>query len=211
MNQNVLVHTLEDIGQDNAGLQVVVLGDGSAFVTQSSYARYVNMSQQAISKRCKNLEVFKVDDINNLWDDFSGIPVERDLIKTKITFPDGTNRVVVLIPPLIFSQWMLKDIPALGEFIISNGGHSYLRCLAGVDNENYNSPKSQLEVREFTKKIVAEHHKNKQKKKKSYRQINKFVGAKLERDNYLKVLELAKTNKMTITTMLNKIVNDYQE
>ncbi len=145
MTNQIIVHTLEDIGQDNAGLQVVVLPDGQAFCTQSSYSRYANMSQQAISKRCQTLEVVDVESITNI-SSTTKVVDGKTLIKTKLDVGGTTTPNVILIPAKIFGKWAIKDIPALGDAIIEAGATKYLHIMAGYKQEAI--PKPELTPRE---------------------------------------------------------------
>jgi hypothetical protein len=97
---------------DHDGLELVIDTEtGEAFVTQSGYARMVNVSQQAISKRLKT-------DNQNC--------VKRAEILTKTGLKPTT-----LIPEDLLCDWLIQDKPDLAKKLMKLGTRAYLHQLAG--------------------------------------------------------------------------------
>lgn len=107
------------------GLEVVILNDGSAYCTQSSYARFSGKDRSTIIKRAAESEMMVIDD-------FKGCEKTHTLIKTKIETNGGLQEVV-LIPAKIFGRWLAKDNPDLFDSVVEAGATQFLYKVAGYE------------------------------------------------------------------------------
>lgn len=128
-----------------AGLEVVILNDGSAYCTQSSYARFSGKDQSVISRRSKELEIIEIKDFND--------PTQNciALIKTSINTPTRGLQECVLIPAKIFARWIAKDNPELFDEVMEAGATQFLYKVAGyelkaVPQQEFNLPQNYLEA-----------------------------------------------------------------
>ncbi len=100
------------------GLEVIILNDGSAWVTQSSYARFSGKDQSVISRRSQELEIVEVDDISTYKCTMQKYIVP--LIRTRMQNNSGSSQLV-LIPAKVFGKWLIKDKPELADAMLEAG------------------------------------------------------------------------------------------
>jgi hypothetical protein len=112
--------------RSDSGLEVVILNNGQAFCTQSSYSRWQNIDRTTVTKRCQNLETIDINEFEGTVKKFT------KLVKASIQHGIGKgSSQVILIPAKIMGRWLAKDNPELFDEMIDAGANQFLYRMAG--------------------------------------------------------------------------------
>lgn len=124
---NKLSYTKSEIG-----LEVVILSNGDAYCTQSSYARFSGKDQSTISKRASELNCVELTQDQLAGEKAAMNEFMTGLIKSQI-FTGNQLHTVVLIPAKIFGVWIVRDMPELAEAVLEAGAKAFLYKAAGYE------------------------------------------------------------------------------